>query len=426
MGLREEALPPGSRSLLNDVRRLVDFCEQALEAKWVASEKFPEPGRELVRSITCDDFSQVLRELSQTLIPALRGSTATRVPVELEALLKAQVHAMPCPWPAVVMFASSAYNYSIQSYNDPLAQLGPLIDPRASTSPSSGQRYLFLSLPELERDSALLHTIMVGHELGHYRDWEATVTDALPLAAPSAWLDPSGGLLPDYAEVESLFAAIAASWAREIVSDVFAAITFGPASLWALMELLSNVTTFTGDSLSHPAGDRRLSLILAVLDAHGFRKVPEVDQLLQDFDSYASAAATRSVTLDRALDARQQEAADAAWAWLLATFPQILSACVGAVPHSMSPASWTEVIKVAEGLQTGRPMGESRNVDGSIKAIAYEVIINAGWLTRVENYAGLARILDMGQEARDVAELGAVMDGLILKSIETSALRAVP
>ncbi len=423
MSLRQEALPPGSRSLLEAVRRVVDFAGQALETRWNITESFPEPGRELTRSITCDDFSHVLRELSKTLIPALRGSTATSVPVEMDALLKSQVEAIQSPAPAVVMFASAAYNYSIQYYPDPLVELGPLIAPGQALPSTSNQRFLFLSLPELERDSALLHTILVGHEIGHYRDWSAGVTDGLPLTLPAAWMDATGTVKPEYVKVQALYLQLAVNWAQEIVSDVFAAVTLGPASLLALMELLSSASSLTADSMTHPAGDRRLFLILKVLELRGFRALPEVEVFLHGFDTYSSRAEARDITLDQPLDTFQQQATSEAWAWLRTTLPHVVTSCLGHVPHAMEPTVWPTVLKAAARLQTGRPAGEVRMADDSLAAIGPDVILNAGWLTRVEAFTGLAGVLGVDQTPKNIAALGTVMDGLILKSIETASMR---
>jgi hypothetical protein len=83
----------------------------------------------------------------------------------------------------------------------------------------------------------------------------------------------------------------------------------------------------------------------------------------------------------------------------------------------------------ADELGRGRPYGERPTISGPDKNFQLEpvsdaVILNGGWLLRGRDYAGLSDVVGLdAMDARTSAELGAVLDGLLLKSLEISDWR---
>lgn len=366
--------------------------------------------------------------MSTTLLPALRGANSTRIPVELADALEHVAKEVGGEQLSVVVYAASAYNYSIEDYGDPLADLAPFIAPFAPPPPSIS-RFLFLSLPELERDSATLHAIALGHEIGHLRDWVHQITERLNVTAPPPWLDPFGDPLPARVDAVPFFRAIVAAWAQELVSDVFAALTLGPASLLSLLELLTGLTTFNADSPTHPAGDRRAQVILGVLDDSGFAGVPDLVPVLADVRQHVAGSDVRPVQLSGHSDRGPaiQEAADAAWWWLQAELPGLVASCRAVVPTIYDATTWPDAAWAAAQLDRGQPCGERVRLTPAgpgLEAVDPASVMNGAWLSKVRRHPGLASLLHAGTMASETAQLHAVVDGLVLKSLEISALRA--
>lgn len=426
---RKEALVPAAQALLARSQDLIAFARQALRDRWAATEHFPEPGRDMVRVIACDNLQRLLQELSATLLPALRGANSTRIPVEMVDALEAAAQQVSGAPLSVVVYAAAPYNYSIQWYGDPLTELAPYIAPFAPPPVPDGSSFLFLSLPELERDSATLHAIALGHEIGHLRDWVHDITAPLDVTVPASWSNSSGSLSDLYAPAVPLYREVAAAWAQEIVSDVFAALVLGPASLFALVELLSSITSMVTDSPTHPAGDRRVHVVLTVLDTLGFEQVPELVPVLQELRRIATDSTTRAVRLTGVPDGEPvlAEAANEVWLWLQAQLPTLFAACRAVVPEPVDVSSWNDVVAAAEQLDHGQPCGERIVVTPSgtqLMAVRASTIMNAAWLSRVRRHPGLAHLLGTGSSPEESAQLHAVVDGLVLKSLEVSATRA--
>ncbi len=426
---RREAMSTAAQALLSRADELVAFARTALDERWAATEAFPEPGRELVRRIACDDMLRLFQELSETLLPALRGANSSKIPVELTAALEdAARSAAGGTVLSVVTYAAAAYNYSIQYYGDPLTELAPLIAPFAPPPPISSTRFLFLSLPELERDSSTLHSVVIGHEIGHLRDWVNGITNPLNVAVPPEWLDQSGALKPAYIDAVPFFRAVVAGWATELVSDIFAALTLGPASLFALLELLTSVTEFTADSRSHPAGDRRLFVILMVLDRLRFTTIPEVAAILAPLRGVAAKSQGRPVVVRGHTERspQLQEAAVEGWTWLQRELPALVNACEGAIQDPYAPSQWADVQWAAEQLDRGQPCGErllTSSGSTQVRPVPPATVLNAAWLNRLRRHPGLAGLLRLSDSASEQAQLDAVVDGLVLKSLEISSLR---
>ena len=422
-----ESFPDPANTLAQRVDELIDFARESLDTRWRDTEGFPEPGRELVRTITCDDFLRLMHELSTTLLPALRGSNSTRVPVELYGVVRdASTDAANAPC-AAVMYAKSAYNYSVQYYGDPIAELAPRIAPFAAAPTQTSETFVFLSLPELERDSATLHCVMLGHEIGHLRDWTNQISSSLNVPVPPTWLDAVGQPKPEYVDAIPFYRTLIANWAQELVADIFAALLYGPASLFAILELLVSVTTFEADTFTHPAGDRRSHTILGILDAAGAHTPAELAPALAAVRDRSRGADSRPVRIEGHTDRSPQllEAATTAWQWLLSQVPTLQTQCVNAVARPWNFSDWPAVEWAAAMLDDGMPCGEKvvPGTSPSVDAVPAAVIMNGAWVTRLRRHPNLAGILGIDATTPAINDLHAVVDGLVLKSREIMYLR---
>src|SRR5580704_5718373 len=73
-GDQAETLTASAKRLLEVLSNLVLFARASVEQRWLDTDGFPEPGREMTRRLTVGDITYLLRELSENLLPALDGA----------------------------------------------------------------------------------------------------------------------------------------------------------------------------------------------------------------------------------------------------------------------------------------------------------------------------------------------------------------
>jgi len=431
---RKESLNIAASRLLEQLEQVSAFARMSFEERWDRTESFPEaPARELVRRLVVQDYSTLLRELNSTLMPALVGAEYSRIPIELEQLAtRLSTEASGGRPLNVVLFSDDRYNYSIQYYSEPTTYLARRIAPRTTAPPARNEEFLFLRLPRLERDSAMLHAVLIGHEIGHLRDWFSNVSGSINVQPPEVWLDDNGQTRDRYVAAVEFYRDLLTSWSSELVSDAFGALTLGPASLFAITELVSAVGPIDSDSDSHPGTDRRAGFILALLRDRGFGQVEELFPVLDQFKEVTAAAEDRKVVIpgftDR--DPTFDEAAQAAWSLLRVELPRLTSNCVDVLGAAIVDAAiWPQVEHAALQFARGRPFGEriTTLADANSAAAApvpEAVILNGAWLVKLRNLSGLGEVVGLSAELfAEMGELEAVLDGLVLKSIEISDVR---
>lgn len=375
----------------------------------------------------CNDFAAVLQELSAALLPALDGTRSNGVPIELEPVLaRLADRASAGTGGRVVLYASAHLNYSIEQHRDPLAALSPRgADQSGPGSRASGEPFLFLRIPRVERDSGTLHTVIAGHELGHLRDWTHNLTElAPPILLPGHWLDEAtGSIKMDYADHWERFNNVALSWAREIVADLVAATVMGPASLLALSELVGTLGLWAVDSATHPGADRRAAIILDSLDHAGFSTAPDLATMRAHFRMETDGALARPAQID---GSAFPEADQAAWSVVMDKLPSLRAACDAAIhaDERFSAQDWARVSQARDCLAAGKPCGEFLDGGAIPTAQSDAVILNAAYLLRSHSLGDLGAVL--GLDSADPAEASlasAVLDGLVLKSFEVAEHR---
>lgn len=419
-----DAMTPGGRELLERSELLLRHTREAITYRWTRTEPLKDPSRETARRNICDDFADVLVELATRLLPALDGALSQRVPVELEPVLQRLADAAaPSINPTVILYAADAFNYSIERHPDPVTYLTTALAPGlAPPAPRSGP-FLFLRVPAIERDCASLHCIILGHEIGHLRDWATNISTQISCPPPPPWCDKKGALLLQNVSAFKRYAHLIGQWGAELVADIVAAFTFGPASLLAFSELIGNLGSWRIDSSTHPAPDRRVLIILKVLKNLGFHKVEELQPILKHFDTEAAAAESRAMAV---VDIAPDPADVMAWQTLSAQESKIIRTCKANIPEEeiFDATQWTAVREASNLLNSGLPCGEVLRAGPAIEYVEDVVIANALWLARIRGNQPLSSLVGLSPAKPDEASLlGALMDDLALKSFEIADWR---
>lgn len=419
-----QTMTSGGRVLHHQADLLLRTARDALSYRWDRTSLVGEPQREKLRRQICDDFAAVLLELGVALLPALEGTQSNGVPIELEAVLRRlAVNAGGNNGGKIVLYASELLNYSIERHPDPVATLAPQLAPGLPVS-STGEPFLFLRIPRVERDSALLHTILAGHELGHLRDWTNRLSLLTPpIIVPSNWLDTTGAIKLEHAGSLARFTSVANRWAGEIVADIVGALTFGPASLNALSELVGTLGSWSFDSETHPGTDRRIALLIDLMQREHFDTIPEVADLLDHFKAETTTALTRTVAIRNTPDLVADQAA---WNLVLSKRSDLETACRAAIRDDeiFRTSDWAAVTAAADRLAAGQPCGESFDSGGDLIAERDSVIMNAAYKVRATTLSTLGSLLGLdASTAQDASQISAVLDELVLKSFEVAEYR---
>lgn len=413
----------GGKRLLERSESLLTETRRALRQRWDRTLPLDNPIREQVRRNICDDFSAALRELAATLLPALDGATSSRVPVELEPVLQRLADSSAPTWTCqVLLYAAGAFNYSIEKHEDPVNSLVPNLGLAASGLATS-TTFLFLRIPEVDRDSATLHTIVLGHELGHLRDWASHLVAALPVPEPSEWCDENGQLLLEHVSDYQRYSFIVRRWRSELAADIFAALIFGPAALNALSELIGNLAAWRLDFTTHPAADRRAAVTIKVLTDLGYSTLPALGRVFDHYREETLDALTRHAV---ASDLQSPDpAVELARNLVFTDIDTLIARCREEVlPNDQfGAARWDEVEVAADAFAAGVPFGE--HLYAAVQdPVDDPVIVNAAWMVRNDRLHELGQVVGLDSSlSTDASQISAVLDALVLKSFEIAELR---
>lgn len=413
---RSESLTTGARQLLASgfeavtvasVTFLSDWQEQ-IDLDSQAEDKFFE---------LCDRHSAILGKFESKLIPLLDGADCNNIPFELETHLASLVPKIAPDWDitATVLHSEYRFNYGIGQYTtDELEALPAKI-------PIDHQRFVTFALPRIARDSLTLHAVLLGHELGHLRQWHSPIptsgkVETLPEDLLRSITDTDQRL-----KVLLTVKGITRNWINEFVADTYSALLIGPASLLALGELGAAVGSTTHDSETHPATDRRLSVIMKVLAGQGFLE-PRLHVGFRSLEELESANLRYSSDMDR--DPPNQptgflnfSALRTAWNIVHGWIDDIVNECSSSLPPELKFGidRWGIARDVAECLAEGRPVGGSLSKTALLPAD----VLNGAWLVRVSRMEDLAKVAGLDRDGQlSHVRTSKVLDDLVLKSLE--------
>lgn len=426
LAARRERLTAGAHALIETLEQLLPRVFEDFDQRWQDLADIPDTEKQLnLRSGLCDDVQDLVFRLSDVFVPVTTGASARGVPVELELLVDRLVNTSAPDWPLrSVLWASPRHSYGIRHVPDPRTIWSDIQDGGGAATDEEPD-FVFLGVPTLERDSALLHGVLVGHELGHLRDWFHEVAASLTVPDHPRFIDADGQMRLEAAPEAELYASVAESWASELVADVFSALTLGPVALIALPELATGSgSPLSVDLRTHPATDRRVQLLCEVLDDLGLRTVKRVATLLDAHLKESDGAFERAVVLR---DEGAKEGAQLAWEWLRMDLGLIKEKCLDAVPQEdrFGATQWEYAEACASRLARGEPCGEQASGDGTVEPVPLEVILNAGWLVKLDFMGELAGVVAQDLDSLDgLVRVSRTLDNLVLKSIEISSYRS--
>jgi hypothetical protein len=324
-----------------------------------------------------------------------------------------------------VLYGSSEYDYSIVRFAKseieiPLAVMGKSATGDAGEEEVGPPDFVFLSAPSVERDSAALHAVILGHELGHLRDWHERVSKNFPLDVPPGLVDAEGKPSDGYGE----YISTATNWTEELVADAFSCLTMGPAAVLWLPELTSTGGTMDVDFLSHPGSDRRVSLMLRLLEEQGFAKADGFEEVFTGYSKLFGKAWERPV---QGTEFGTASAPTLTLIWIRDHLDDLIDRCRAAVPNDQlfTADRWGEVHVAAGMFRQGLPCGELKDKDGRRVPAAPQVVLNAAWLVKLHNLAEVGQQLGItlsdNSDLDDISKVSDVLDKLALKSIEIAS-----
>ena len=411
----QQELTEGLSELIRRLDRLVPGLITDFDARWqrIDSAAMPAAVAERLKSELCKEIEDLVAEVGPLMLRVVAGGESTAVPVEIETCLQRQVDQAAPRWNwTSILYASPEYNYSVERIPDPQQVLGHT----AGTIPRTRRDLVAFSLPRPERDAIGLHAVLLGHEVGHVRDWFLRVTETHRLVIPKGWRSQPDrlGIFLDWGE----------SWISEVVADIFACLTMGPVALLALPELMMKAAELNLDSETHPSPARRIELMVRVLRHRGYGRLPTLKPILDSYADLSRMAWTRAIELPDELPQSTTlyaECGNAVVPEVARTLQLLERRCRQLLPRASlaSPSSWPDVLHASDLLTQGIPCGED------VKHLPVDVvtILNAAWfvkVARLQDFGPTLALTDPNASTEDLGTLNAKLDLLALKSIEIS------
>jgi hypothetical protein len=270
---RLAAEPPGSRGagLREHVLDLLGAVEHRAAEQPLADE--PISARRA--------FARHLRQsimMLQGAHAALPWLAATKMPnVNLGSLYVTEELAQILVGDSVdlVVVPNAEFMYSMTSW--PFSEV---IDGTEGFEPSTTRRPIVLNYPLTDSDRLLLHPVF-AHELGHASVDEHNLVRNLEreMDAAPAFTEALGEVVDvmkaewpasSPSQIAGTLRAWLRDWTEEILCDLLAVQTMGPAFLWSFASFALPLT-YGESGQSHPSNTLRVKLALAHLDDRGWR-----------------------------------------------------------------------------------------------------------------------------------------------------------
>lgn len=440
-----ERLTSGGKQLLDwsldQLRQVRLEFDRRLERTQAMAEK----RREDAVQVTCSNFATVVAEFADFVLPALHGARSDRVPVEIESALQRFADRAEQSAPVrLVMFGADTMSYAIHyPQSAPAHRLTNAADSESGSSREA--RFVSLRIPAIERDSGAIHALALGHEMGHLRVRATDMKSVISAAPPRAWQAPDA---PNIATEDHIhrfpdFVQQINCWGEELLTDVVAVQLLGPAALLAFGELVGSIGLWDRDSPTHPGADRRCALMLRVLARNSYSKDPALAEAFEHYAAQCKGAIARPVHMRSDTIARPPDSPEQlAWDSIVGQLDAIVERALASVePDETFDARQFQIASAGRAvLAAGRPFAEyastflntaedvqaddlRRGHDEAATLVPVDVpaILNAAWLVRLSAMATLAEKVRADIEIdADYSRVCAVLDGLVLKSIEIS------
>lgn len=416
-----ESLTEGATQLLDAAQPVLREAATTFLDKWKERERLPEPERDRHLSKFCSQFGDVLRQFESTVIPALEGAEPENIPFEMENYLLQEVKSAAPTWniKGTVLASEHRYNYAI-GYHE-LSRWQNTVATDGAAGNVAPQRFIHFTIPRATRDSMSLHAVLLGHEIGHLREWHSPLAtdDRFLVVFPEDRLDADRFTIPLIA-VKDSFNRTSRSWMAEFVADVYAALLLGPGALFALDEIAAAVNSYV-DTATHPSTPRRIAIMVRVLDRSGFLNVEAVGRSM--YEHLLAYVDLSRGALDRQPEEGSVPVMSLVWNCLRPLMEDLIEACSERIGSPFEAREWWAVERAARLLEGGRPCGELEMHDHLV-ATPPAVILNAGWLIKATALASLVDELGFDPTlASSEIRANHVLEQLVLKSFEISSFR---
>jgi hypothetical protein len=256
-----------------------------------------------------------LRKLHEKLFPLIDTCEAVCISNETQFALKNLIKKFPeRPNFEMSLIPTWEYNYSVYAYKDLYRTLCQNFGLRVEEDNDYPDWFVFLKYPNIEANNILLNCVF-SHEIGHLKDYINGISSNLIEQVTidgdefNKCLEPLmrekiefGGVekqqqitigdfigerirQTSYEQVHKVMH----NWLKEIIADILAVRTFGPAFVYSLIEYTTLLQLMEHYTDSHPASSWRISYCLSELDDIGFIERQEnsgIKKYLKEWGAY--------------------------------------------------------------------------------------------------------------------------------------------
>ena len=439
---------PGPAALLNTIRRINRAVEEKLNQLETDSELFSILTSKQAHQHV-NRWSQLLPYLHE-LLGLLDGAEIQNTPSPFVPSLRTLVQKY-LPNAELVLASKTSLNYSFLNISQDLRKLLvhiQLID-AAEELP---EYFVIITFPRVEAENILLHCV-IAHEIGHglYKKHGvsekllplieidkakiAEIAQAIYQAEASAAINTSktsknsgqGTLYPNENDLRAQIALFAnntiTNWLEELGSDAIGFALFGPAYLFALIQLVVSFQLIHNASPSHPPNSLRVRLLLTMLGSFG--KTNASLEIFEDLPIGLQQFAENWKSNCDPLDLPEP-------IWVV-----IVNAVLGAI-DAMGKIAIEVIGKsvyVNDQILTINPLRElvvagippNELIDVKNESFTYPGmihILNAGWQVLLSDMENFARTFGKDYKSNKV-ESKAMLNRLILKAVELDNIRLI-
>jgi len=261
-------------------------------------------------------YMAFIRKLNDKLLPFVETREPISISSETQFVLRNLIKKFPeQPSYALALVRTWEYNYTVHAYKNLYQTLVRSFRLRATDNKEYPNWFIFLKHPNIEATNILLNCLF-SHEIAHFKDYLNGYSDHLIkqikvdesefqrhlklLLKEKIPIDTKGRdtmqlTLGDFigATIKQDFYekvnSVMHNWLKEIIADLLALRTFGPAFIYSLIQSSTLLQLIGEYSDTHPASSWRISYCLSELKYIKFlekQKNEGIEKYLKDWENY--------------------------------------------------------------------------------------------------------------------------------------------